>query len=192
MGALSVGSWDILKSMKHKLLDNNSRDEITDLFAAVFTASEGEQEGRLIGDLAAQLAANIDNQGIICCAAYEDDLLVGAIFFTRLRFSAPISVYMLAPVAVSSAHQGKGVGQALIKYGLDQLKQRGVEVVVTYGDPAFYSRVGFEPLAESVIQAPLELSMPQGWLGQALSSNAIPVISERPVCVKAFDNPIYW
>ncbi|CAD7778098.1 MAG: hypothetical protein KIIPBIDF_00975 [Candidatus Methanoperedenaceae archaeon GB50] len=46
---------------------------------------------------------------------------------------------MLAPVAVSTEHQRKGIGQALINYGLDELKKRSVSIVVTYGDPSFYS-----------------------------------------------------
>ena len=99
---------------------------------------------------------------------------------------------MLAPVAVSTTHQGKGVGQSLINYGLNDLKSRSVVVVVTYGDPSFYSKVGFQSLPESVIQAPLNLSMPGGWLGQSLTEEPIPTVNERPTCVKEFDDPIYW
>ena len=99
---------------------------------------------------------------------------------------------MLAPVAVSTEHQGKGVGQALINHGLGELKTRSVNVAITYGEPSFYSRVGFEPLSEKVIQAPLKLSMPIGWLGQSLTEESIPTIDERPTCVKEFNNPVYW
>jgi predicted N-acetyltransferase YhbS len=99
---------------------------------------------------------------------------------------------MLAPVAVSTPHQGKGIGQELIKHGLDALRQRSVSVVVTYGDPSFYGKVGFESLAESVIRAPLDLSMPAGWLGQSLTANPIPTIPERPTCVAEFNDPAYW
>jgi predicted N-acetyltransferase YhbS len=99
---------------------------------------------------------------------------------------------MLAPVAVSTEHQGKGVGQALINYGLNELKNRSVAVAVTYGDPSFYSKVGFRALSENVIQAPLKLSMPEGWLGQSLTGEQIPTINERPKCVKEFNKPVYW
>jgi len=90
---------------------------------------------------------------------------------------------MLAPVAVTTQHQGKGVGQALINYGLQELKNRSVAVVITYGDPSFYSKVEFQALSEAVIQAPLKLSMPEGWLGQSLTEEPIPTINERPTCV---------
>jgi putative acetyltransferase len=99
---------------------------------------------------------------------------------------------MLAPVAVSTEHQGKGVGQALIIYGLKELKNRSVAVAITYGDPSFYSKVGFRALSENVIQAPLKLSMPEGWLGQSLTGEQIPTINERPKCVKEFNHPAYW
>lgn len=178
--------------MDYRILDTSLKQAISDLFTAVFTSSEGEKEGKLVGRLALELASAIDNEDIIGFGAYENDDLIGAIFFTRLGFAAPTQAYMLAPVAVGTEHQGKGVGQGLINYGLNQLKSRGVEFVTTYGDPAFYARVGFQTLPESVVQAPLKLSMPQGWLGQSLTGGEIPAINERPTCVKPFNNPVYW
>ena len=173
-------------------MDKSKQKEIEELFTSVFTLSEGEKKGKLIGNLSSQLASNIDNSEIICFGVYENETLIGSIFFTRLQFSAPIQVYMLAPVAVSAEHQGKGVGQALINYGLNELKKRSANVAVTYGDPSFYSKVGFQALPEDMLQAPLNLSMPFGWLGQSLTGEPIPAIDERPVCVEAFNDPIYW
>lgn len=178
--------------MNHKVLDKNSHQEITNLFTSVFTSSEGEKEGRLIGNLASELSLEIDNQEIICFGTYEEESIIGVIFFTRLRFNEAIQVYMLAPVAVSTKHQGKGVGQALINYGLNEIKNRSVAVAITYGDPSFYSKVGFQTLSENVIQAPLKLSMPQGWLGQSLCEEPIPTIDEQPRCVQEFNDPVYW
>jgi predicted N-acetyltransferase YhbS len=138
------------------------------------------------------LSSGIDNQEIVCFGTYEEESIIGSIFFTRLRFKDAIQVYMLAPVAVTTEHQGKGVGQALINYGLNELKNRSVAVAITYGDPSFYSKVGFRALSENVIQAPLKLSMPEGWLGQSLTGEQIPTINELPKCVKEFNDPAYW
>ncbi len=178
--------------MIHRILDKSNQKEVEELFTSVFTSSEGEKEGKLIGNLSSQLASNIDNNEIICFGVYENETLIGSIFFTRLQFSKPIQVFMLAPVAVSTEHQGKGIGQALINYGLNELKKRSVNVAVTYGDPSFYLKVGFHALSENVIQAPLKLSMPFGWLAQSLAGEPIPTINERPVCVKEFNDPVYW
>ncbi len=178
--------------MVYKALDQSNRNEIRKFFKSVFTSSEGKQEGELIGDLVLNLSSNIDNKEIICFGAYENESLIGAIFFTRLRFKKSILIYMLAPVAVSTEHQRKGVGQALIKYGLNAIKGRSAKVAITYGDPSFYAKVGFEPLSENIIQAPLELSMPVGWLGQSLTGDPIKTINERPICVKEFNDLAYW
>ena len=178
--------------MNHKILDKKNHQEITKLFTSVFTISEGEKEGRLVGQLASELSSGIENQNIICFGTVEEETIIAAIFFTRLRFEKAIQVYMLAPVAVSTQYQRKGIGQALINYGLTEIKNRSVEVVVTYGDPSFYSKLGFQPLSENIIQAPLKLSMPEGWLGQSLIEDPIPIIKEQPECVKEFNNPVYW
>jgi len=178
--------------MNYQTLDKSKQKEVTALFTSVFTSSEGEKEGLLIGNLSLKLASSIDNEETICFGAYENESLIGSIFFTRLKFNSPIQVYMLAPVAVSTENQGKGIGQALINYGLNELKKRSVDVAVTYGDPSFYSKVGFQALSENIIKAPLKLSMPFGWLGQSLTGEPIPTINERPVCVKEFNDPVYW
>ena len=184
-------SSKILK-MDYKLLDSTQQQDVSLLFKSAFTASEGKVECELIGNLASQLASAIDNLNIICIGAYENEKIIGSIFFTRLMFDEPIMVYMLAPVAVDTGYQGMGIGQALIMHGLNILKSRSVSIVITYGDPSFYSRVGFEPLSENIIKAPIRLSMPDGWLGQSLTRKPIPTIKDRPRCVNEFNDPVYW
>lgn len=178
--------------MNHRILEKTSQNELRNLFTSVFTSSEGKREGQLIGTLALKLASGIDNQEIMCFGSYEGELLVGSIFFTRLQFKKVIEAYMLAPVAVRGESQGKGVGQALIQCGLNELKKRSVVVIITYGDPSYYSKVGFRTLPENIIKAPLTLSMPEGWLGQSLTGEPIPSIKERPACVPEFNDPAYW
>ena len=178
--------------MEFKILDKSAQKPVSCLFTSVFSSSEGENEGQLIGELASALSSDIDNHKIICLGAYNNATLIGAIFFTRLYFKQPIEVYLLAPVAVSTHHQGKGIGQALIKYGLDEMKNRSVDVVTTYGDPSFYSKLGFQALSENVIKAPFKLSMPKGWLGRSLTATPVPTTNERPACVEAFNNSAYW
>lgn len=146
----------------------------------------------MIGRLVSRLAAGIDDRDIICFAAVEDRTIVGSIFFTRLRFKTRANAYLLSPVAVATSQQGKGMGQALIRFGLDELKSRSADIVITYGDPAFYSRVGFEGLSETVIPAPFKLSIPMGWLVQALNERPIPVFRDPPACVEPFNDPVYW
>jgi predicted N-acetyltransferase YhbS len=112
--------------------------------------------------------------------------------FTRLTFDAPVEAFLLAPVAVHTQHQGQGVGQRLINFGIDQLRAQGVNLVFTYGDPAFYSRVGFEQLAQDTARAPFELTQPEGWLCRSLDGSEVQPLAGRARCVEAFNRPEYW
>ncbi len=180
------------QSLHYTTLDQTCQAVAASLFTAVFSGSEGQQKGKLLGKLAAELSALIDDQEVIAMGAELEGALIGCSFFTRLRFHHPIRVFMLAPVAVSTEHQGRGVGRGLIQQGLEELRRRSVAVVVTYGDPAFYGKPGFAPIADGTIQAPLKLSRPEGWLGRSLTGESIPTIQERPSCVEPFRDPVYW
>ncbi|MFP4315442.1 MAG: GNAT family N-acetyltransferase [Desulfovibrionales bacterium] len=165
---------------------------IEHLFETVFTESEGESEGALVGGLARELMAGTDSKELHGFVAVDLEQIIGAIFFSRLTVEQNIDVFILAPVAVRSGHQGMGIGQALIRHGLKELKRRGVRIVTTYGDPKFYSKVGFRPLSQETIKAPFTLSQPEGWLGQSLTNEPVETIPGRCSCVKALNNPSYW
>lgn len=122
--------------------------------------------------------------------AMEQGGIVAGIFFSRLTFDSPITAFLLSPVAVHPDHQGRGIGQRLIRYGLARLKARGATRIFTYGDPAFYSRVGFMPAPLET--APFRLSQPEGWLDQALDGGEVTASAGAPRCVAAFDDPAYW
>ena len=178
--------------MEFRSIRSDRSREVTDLFRSCFTSSEGAEEGVAIAALAEGLASSIDEESVVCFAAFESEAIVGAIFFTRLVFEAPLQVCMLSPVAVQTSRQGQGIGTKLIAFGLNGMKARGAQVAVTYGDPDFYGKVGFLPLSEDRLKAPMQLSMPIGWLGQSLTEAPIPTLSDRPACIGAFNDPKYW
>lgn len=165
---------------------------IAALFTDVFAQSEGAAEGQLIGQLARDLLAQTKASDLYCFIAVDESQILGAIFFSRLEFESDIAAFILAPVAVHSDHQGQGIGQALINHGLSELRQRGVSVVLTYGDPGFYHKVGFRPISPERVRAPFALSQPEGWLGQSLSGDAIATLSGPCTCVAALSDPQYW
>lgn len=178
--------------MEFRPLEPNDASVIEELFLSVFSKSEGEQEGVLISRLAKELIACTDSQDIHGFVDVDREQIVGAIFFSRLTFNRPLDAFILAPVAVHSDHQGEGIGQALIAHGLREMKLQGASFVATYGDPAFYSKVGFHSISKDVIRPPHELSQPEGWLGQLLTDDSLEAIPGRCSCVKALDNPAYW
>ena len=103
-----------------------------------------------------------------------------------------ISAFLLSPVAIHTQFQNKGIGQKLINYGIECLKENNVELVFTYGNPNFYSKVGFKPISEDSIKAPLKLTYPEGWLGQSLVNDKIPSITGDSICLEALNKPEYW
>ena len=165
--------------------------EITSLFNQVFTNAEGSEEGALIAALVSDLieTAAADLLGFV---AQDEGVIVGSIFFSRLILSSGQRAFILSPVAVATACQGQGIGQQLINFGIDHLKTKDIDIVVTYGDPRFYSKVGFKPIGEEVIKAPLVLSQPEGWLAQSLNDKAILKSASASQCVAALNHQKYW
>ncbi len=167
--------------------------EIVDLFSATFSASEGEAEGAVIADLVRNLFATTPDRDIFVVTAMEDSAIVGAICLTRLAYDRDErTVFILAPVAVATACQRRGIGQALIEYGLQVLREAHADIAVTYGDPGYYAKVGFIPITESFASAPFALKQPEGWQACSLTGAPMTPLKGPSRCVEAFNDPAYW
>lgn len=165
---------------------------ITELFIEVFTQAENAAEGEAVGTLAYELMTDTKVADVFGFIALEGELPVGSIFFSRLDFADARSAFILSPVAIRYDHQGKGVGQKLIKKGIDVLESKGVDLIMTYGDPAFYGKCGFRSVSEHTIPAPFKLTQPEGWLGRSLTKDALTPTSERVQCVEALNRAELW
>ena len=166
---------------------------LSELFRTTFTASEGPQEGALLGDFVADLMQETPPKDLRAFCMTKAEALVAGVFFTPLRYAQDDrQVWLLSPMAVRPDRQGQGLGQRLIRHALDSLQEAGVEIVLSYGDPAFYGRVGFAPVTEDQAVPPHRLSMPQGWIGQALGAVSFTPLTGEARCVPAFDRPELW
>jgi putative acetyltransferase len=78
-----------------------------------------------------------------------DGSVVGHVAFSPLLIEAPSGqsweMIALGPIAVLPTHQRRGIGSALVRTGVQKVKEMGAEAVFLVGDPAYYSRFGFEP-----------------------------------------------
>jgi putative acetyltransferase len=167
--------------------------DITDLFRSTFTESEGPAEGELIGNLVERMLTTVEATDIFVFCALDAERLAGAAIFTRMTYPEDErTVFILSPMAVATAYQGKGIGQKLLTFALNALRQKGVEVALTYGDINFYSRVGFAQIPETLAAAPLPLTYPEGWLGQSLTSRPLDPLRGPSSCVAALDDPALW
>ena len=178
--------------MELSLFNSSQSQEVIELFTKVFSDSEGVAEGQLIGSLVSDLITTTEPQDLIGFVAISGSRIVGSIFFSRLVVPGDKRAYILSPVAIATNEQGKGVGQQLINYGISHLKSLCIDLVFTYGDPNFYSKVSFNPISESIVKAPLKLTYPEGWLVQSLDGSSIEVMEGTSHCVEALNNQKYW
>jgi len=85
------------------------------------------------------------NALVLSLVAIEDNTVIGQVAFSPAQNSNNSGTwYALGPVAVTPARQGEGIGARLIETGLAELKQKGASGCILVGDPAYYSRFGFE------------------------------------------------
>lgn len=172
---------------------NLSIDALIAMYQQAFTDSSDADEGAMIANLMRQI---ITDNTYICHVAVEDDNeILGAVCWTPITLqNHAISAYLMSPVAVKTTHQNLKIGQQLIQHGLKNLASHGMDLVLSYGDPNYYQKVGFKPLDVKKITPPYPLSMPFGWIGQSLTKMDIDDIhiSEPPICVPAFCHANLW
>ncbi|MCT9095770.1 GNAT family N-acetyltransferase [Haloarchaeobius sp. HME9146] len=104
--------------------------------------------------------------------------VVGHVLFTEVSVTAgdagsdaahSDAALTLAPVAVHPDRQGEGIGSDLVRHGLAACAAAGYDLVVLHGDPAFYSRFGFEPATPYGLDHPFKLpdeDFQVRWLGE--------------------------
>jgi putative acetyltransferase len=85
----------------------------------------------------------------VSLVAEDGGAIVGHIMFSPVSLGGhpELRIMGLAPMAVAPAHQGKGIGSALVCAGLERCGQLGFGAVVVLGHPSYYPRFGFQPSA---------------------------------------------
>ena len=89
-------------------------------------------------------------------------------------------------------HQKQRIGTQLVETGIQRLIQMGVDTLLVYGDPNYYSRFGFSEATATPYLPPYKLQYPFGWQGLALSDRTPPT-SPIPInCVASLRRPELW
>ena len=113
--------------------------------------------GRLVCDLVDALRPTVQADAGLSLVATEADAVVGHALFTRCLLDAPrrlVDVEVLSPLAVLPERQGRGIGSALVRRGLELLAQRGVPLVFLEGPPRYYERLGFGRASKQGFRTP--------------------------------------
>lgn len=79
--------------------------------------------------------------------ALVDDQVVGHILFTDMT-GVTQRLAGLGPLAVLPEYQRRGIGSALVRAGLEYLREQSCDAVVVLGHRDYYARFGFRPAAD--------------------------------------------
>lgn len=97
---------------------------------------------------------------VLSLAVFKGEALVAHVLFSIFSGDGDNSAgALLAPLGVMPDHQNQGVGNALVRNGLEHLDAMGIAQVFVLGDPAYYGRFGFQP--EQLVLTPYPL--PEEW-----------------------------
>jgi len=173
----------------------NIRESVDNDLAAIRSLHEdafGESEGHTVAQLACDLLSDETARPLLSLVAEINGRIIGHVIFSMVRIEGneTVSAYILAPLAVSQAHQRQGTGTQLIHHGLSMLAKRGTEIVLVLGDPAYYSRTGFK--TGHAIQPPYDLDYPEAWMALELKPGALATVKGFARCADSLSAPQYW
>jgi putative acetyltransferase len=96
----------------------------------------------------AELVERLRTEGVVLISlvAEVERRALGHILFSRMWIdttAGAVPAVALAPMAVLPEYQRRGVGQLLVRRGLDRLHSLGEQIVIVLGHPGYYPRFGF-------------------------------------------------
>jgi putative acetyltransferase len=151
------------------------RPEQPDDYAAIDTVNQAafgrDNEARLIRTLRQEQAYDPNLSLVAVC----NGQIAGHILFTPVHIdsqNAPVPAVALAPVAVLPALQGRGIGGALIREGIEACRRADHGIVIVLGHAKYYPRFGFGPASRYAIQCPFPVP-DDVFMAQALTPGAL-------------------
>lgn len=88
----------------------------------------------------------------ISLVAEEAGEIIGHVAISPVVISSGAEAwYGLGPISVTPARQGQGVGTALMKQALAELRALGAAGCVVLGNPKYYSRFGFQAVPSLIL-----------------------------------------
>jgi len=115
------------------------------------SAFEGEAEAQLVTDIR-NSPAYVPELSMV--AEYKGRL-VGYIMLSTTTLKGngtSLDILILAPMSVVPSQCHRGIGGALLHSAIQKSRELGFKVVVEVGQPDYYRRHGFKPLANYPIQ----------------------------------------
>jgi len=143
-GAAAVCAFGLLQRFTALEIRPERRDEvaaISNVTTAAFETAPHSSgtEARIVEGLRTGGALTVS------LVAEDDGEIVGHVAFSPVMIvGVGGDWYGLGPVSVRPDRQRHGLGQSLVRTGLEHLRALGAAGCVVLGDPAYYQRFGFE------------------------------------------------
>lgn len=122
----------------------------------------------------------IPAEGLALVARDQDGHVIGTVRLWDIQAGVTpegrnVPALLLGPLAVDSAHEGKGIGGALMRAAILEAKKSGHGAILLVGDPAYYERFGYSAAKMATLMMPgpferhrfLGLELKDGWLDGA-------------------------
>lgn len=169
-----------------------SKNDDLESIASLYEDAFGEHDGKVIAQLALDIIEDETAVPFLSIVAENHNSIVGHITFSPVVIEGEkeLSTYILAPLAVSKAHQKKGIGTKLINYGLDEMRKHSVDIILVLGDPHYYTRVGFN--GEHNIKPPYKLEYPEAWMALELNPEVLKKVKGVAQCCSSLSSPEHW
>ncbi len=160
----------------------------------IYMHAFAKDEAKNVATLACNLLVEASFPKTYSIIAEVDNNLIGHVAFSPLRFdsSNELRGYILAPLAVKPGFQKKSIGSNLVKFGIEQLTEQGIDVILVYGDPKYYGRFGFDAKCAIKYLPPFKLQYPFGWLAITLSNKGCIEHKVKVSCVNSLHIPVLW
>lgn len=157
----------------------------------------GDEEGPVIAKLVGELLDDATARPIYSLVAEIDGHLVGHVLFTAVTVEpdeAQVKHQILAPLAVVTEQQSRGIGDRLVREGFRRLTDDEVGLVFVLGYPDYYSRFGFKPAGVRGFQAPYPIpdEHADAWMVHELKPGAIDSHEGTIKCCNALDDRQHW
>ena len=135
-----------------------------ELVEVVFTASESEEDGKLVRRLVEEIRSKrwyLPELELIMVDSETDEVL-GFVMFSRFHLEGKYEekLLILTPVAVKTELQRQHISKELIEYGFEKATAMGFKVVIVEGNPMNYRSRGFVTSADYGITAHESVGLP--------------------------------
>jgi putative acetyltransferase len=169
--------------------DTGELPEVLSILQAAFgRADEAELTEALLSDGSAEPRLSL--------LAFEAGKPVGHILFTNVTIepAVPFRAALLAPLSVRPEAQRKGVGKALVRYGLQELADAGVDAVFVLGHTSYYPTMGFQPAGPMGYDMPFPFpdGAPDAWMMRPIRPNIPDGLKGNVVVPDALNKLEYW